>query len=180
MSTLKILGISGSLREGSFNTQLMKAAIASYGAADVEIADLNLPLYDGDLEAKGIPDAVTKLGAQIAAADAIIVASPEYNKGISGVLKNALDWASRVPGDGLRSKPTLLIGAAAGRTGGETAYFMTRNCLSQLGAVVLATPAVLVAGAHNEFNEDGTLKSEQYQKSLDNGVAALRKVTLNG
>ena len=158
----------------------MKAAIASYGAADVEIADLNLPLYDGDLEAKSIPDAVTKLGAQIAAADAIIVASPEYNKGISGVLKNALDWASRVPGDGLLGKPTLLIGAAAGRTGGETAYFMTRNCLSQLGAVVLATPAVLVAGAHNEFNEDGTLKSEQYQKSLDNGVAALRKVTLNG
>ena len=91
MAIPKILGISGSLREASFNTQLIKAAIASYGTADVEIADLNLSLYDGDLEAKGIPEMVTKLGAQIAAADVLIVASPEYNKGISGVLKNALD-----------------------------------------------------------------------------------------
>lgn len=177
MSTPKVLGLSGSLREASFNTKLLKAAIASYGAADVEIADLNLPLYDGDLEAKGIPDGVSKLAAQIEAADAIIVASPEYNKGISGVLKNALDWSSRVPGDGLRGKPTLLIGAAAGRTGGETAYFMARNCLSQLGAAVLATPAVLVAGAHGEFNEDGTLKSAQYQKSLDGAVAVLREIS---
>ncbi len=177
MSNLKILGLSGSLRTASFNTQLLKAAIASFGTADVEIADLNLPLYDGDLEAKGMPDAVTKLGAQIAAADALIVANPEYNKGISGVLKNGLDWASRVPGDIFRGKPTLLIGAAAGRTGGETAYFMSRNCLAQLRAAVLATPAVLVAGAHNEFNEDGTLKSELYQKNLDAAVATLRKVT---
>ncbi|WP_293451578.1 NADPH-dependent FMN reductase [Planktotalea sp.] len=178
MTTPKILGISGSLRAGSNNTMLLKAAIASYGAAEVEIADLNLPLYDGDLEAKGIPDAVTKLGAQIVAADAIIIASPEYNKGISGVLKNALDWASRVPGDVFRGKPTLLIGAAAGRTGGETAYFMTRNCLSQLGAAVLATPAVLVAGSYAEFNEDGTLKSEQYQESLDKSVVVLRSTSV--
>ncbi|MEN8893057.1 NADPH-dependent FMN reductase [Planktotalea arctica] len=180
MSELKLLGLSGSLRAGSFNTQLMKAAITSFGAAEVEIGDLNLPLYDGDLEAKGIPEAVTKLAAQIAAADAIIVANPEYNKGISGVLKNALDWSSRVPGDAFRGKPTLLIGAAAGRTGGETAYFMTRNCLAQLGAAVLATPAVLVAGAYGEFNEDGTLKSEVYQKSLDGGIAALREVCARG
>lgn len=177
MATPKILGISGSLRKDSFNTKLLKAAITSYDAADVEIADINLPLYDGDLEAKGLPEAVLKLAAQIEAADALIIASPEYNKGISGVLKNALDWASRVPGNVFAAKPTLLIGAAAGRTGGETAYFMTRNCLSQLGAVVLATPAVLVAGVHNEFNENGTLKSEQYQKTLDNAVATLRSVS---
>lgn len=177
MSQPKILGISGALREGSFNTKLLKAAITSFGPAEVDIADLNLPLYDGDLEANGMPEAVSKLAAQVNAADAIIIASPEYNKGIPGVLKNALDWVSRVPGDNFRGKPTLLIGAAAGRTGGETAYFMTRNCLAQLGAAVLATPAVLVAGAHNEFNEDGTLKSELYQKSLDNGVAVLRDVT---
>ena len=177
MATPKILGISGSLRKDSFNTKLLKAAITSYGAAEVEIADINLPLYDGDLEAKGLPEAVLKLAAQIEAADALIIASPEYNKGISGVLKNALDWASRVPGNVFAAKPTLLIGAAAGRTGGETAYFMTRNCLSQLGAVVLATPAVLVAGVHNEFNENGTLKSEQYQKTLDNAVATLRSVS---
>ena len=180
MATPKILGISGSLRAGSFNTMLLKAAIASYGDADAQIADINLPLYSGDVEAEGMPKAVTTLTEQIKAADAIIIASPEYNKGISGVLKNALDWSSRVPGNVLAAKPTLLIGAAAGRTGGETAYFMTRNCLSQLGAVVLATPAVLVAGVHNEFNDDGTLKSAQYQKTLDNATATLRNVTVHG
>ncbi len=178
MTTPKVLGISGSLRAASFNTKLMQAAIISFGDADVSVADLNLPLYDGDLEAKSIPETVTTLAAQVAQADAIIVSSPEYNKGISGVLKNALDWVSRVEGNVFAAKPTLLIGAAAGRTGGETAYFMTRNCLSQLGAVVLATPAVLVAGAFKEFNDDGSLKSEQYQKSLDTAVATLRNVTV--
>ena len=179
MSDLKLLGISGSLRAGSFNTKLLKAAMASFGAVESDIADLNLPLYDGDLEAQGLPESVIKLGAQIAAADAIIVANPEYNKGISGVLKNALHWASRVEGNVFAAKPTLLIGAAAGRTGGEAAYFMSRNCLAQLGAVVLATPAVLVAGVHNEFNDDGTLKSAQYQKSLDSAVDTLRNVTVH-
>lgn len=173
MPTLNVLGLSGSLRADSFNTKLLTSAIASFGAAQVQIGDLHLPLYDGDLEAKGIPEAVTELAAQIAAADAIIIASPEYNKGISGALKNALDWVSRVPGNAFKGKPILVIGAAAGRTGGETAYYMTRNCLAALGADVLAVPAVLVAGAHNEFNEDGTLKSERYQAGLDAGVEAL-------
>lgn len=176
MSQLKLIGLSGSLRAGSFNTKLLKAAMASFGPAEAQITDLNLPLYDGDLEAEGIPEAVTKLAEQISDADAIIVANPEYNKGITGVLKNALDWVSRVPGNAFRAKPTLVIGAAAGRTGGETSYYMTRNCLAPLGAAVLATPAVLVAGAPGEFNDDGTLKSERYQESLDAAVATLRKV----
>lgn len=173
--TLKLVGISGSLRAESFNTKLLKAAISSFGEADVTIGDIRLPLYDGDLEAQGIPDEVEELAARIAEADAIIISSPEYNKGITGALKNALDWVSRVPGNAFRAKPTLVIGAAAGRAGGETAHYMTRHCLAPLGAAVLATPAVLVAGAHNEFTEDGTLKSEQYQKNLDQVVATLRQ-----
>lgn len=179
MPDLKLLGLSGSLRAESFNTKLLKAAMTSFDAADSSIGDLNLPLYDGDLEAKGIPDSVTALAAQVAAADAIIISSPEYNKGISGVLKNGLDWISRVPGGAFKGKPVLIIGAAAGRTGGETAYFMTRSCVDQLGANVLAVPAVLVAGAFKEFGEDGTLKSEQYQASLDSAVAALKSVASN-
>jgi len=177
MPTLNLLGLSGSLRAGSFNTKLLGAAIVSFGPADATIADLHLPLYDGDLEShEGIPSAVQTLADQIAAADAIIVANPEYNKGITGVLKNALDWVSRTEGGVFRGKPTLVIGAAAGRTGGETSYYMTRNCLAPLGAAVLATPAVLIAGVQNEFNEDGTLKSDRYQASLDDAVATLRKV----
>ncbi|MGB7319705.1 MAG: NADPH-dependent FMN reductase [Planktotalea sp.] len=177
MSTPKLLGLSGSLRSGSFNTMLLKAAMTSFGEADTTIGDLELPLYDGDLEAEGIPAKVSKLAEQIAAADAIIIANPEYNKGISGVLKNALDWVSRTPGSAFRGKPTLVIGAAAGRTGGETSYYMTRNCLAPLGAAVLATPAVLIAAVHTEFNEDGTLKSERYQEGLDAAVATLRTVS---
>lgn len=175
MSQMSVLGLSGSLRSGSFNTQLLKAAIRSFGDAASVIADLNLPLYDGDLETRdGIPAAVQTLADQIAAADAVIIANPEYNKGISGVLKNALDWVSRTDGGVFRGKPTLVIGAAAGRTGGETSYYMTRNCLAPLGAAVLATPAVLIAGAQGEFNDDGSLKSERYQQSLDSAVATLR------
>jgi len=179
MSEMKILGLSGSLRADSFNTKLLAAAMTSFGSAQGEVADLNLPLYDGDLEAKGLPEAVTTLGQQIANADAVIIASPEYNKGISGVLKNALDWVSRTPDNAFQAKPTLVIGAAAGRTGGEAAYYMTRNCLVPLGAAVLATPEVLVAGSFAEFNEDGTLKSEMYQEGLDAAVAALRQVAAN-
>ena len=177
MTQPNLLGLSGALRSNSFNTQLLQAAMTSFGPATAQIADLRFPLYDGDLEsADGIPAPVQTLADQIAAADAIIVANPEYNKGITGVLKNALDWVSRVPGGVFAGKPTLVIGAAAGRTGGETAYYMTRNCLAPLGALVLATPAVLIASAHTEFNADGTLKSERYQASLDSAVAALRRI----
>lgn len=175
MSVPKLVGISGSLRTGSFNTKLLHAAIASFGEAEVSIGDLNLPLYNGDLETgESKPAPVEALAAQIAAADAVIIASPEYNKGIPGVLKNALDWVSRVPGKPFGDTPVLLINAAAGRTGGETAHYHIRHCLSPLGAHVLPVPAVLIAGAHGEFNEDGTLKSERYQASLDSAVAALR------
>ncbi len=175
MSTPNLVGISGSLRAGSFNTMLLNAAIASFGDADVTIGDLNLPLYSGDLETpESRPAPVEVLAGQIAAADAIIIASPEYNKGIPGVLKNALDWVSRVPGKVFNGKPVLLINAAAGRTGGETAHYHVRHCLAPLGAHVLPVPAVLIASAYSEFNEDGSLKSERYQASLDSAVAALR------
>ncbi|MEM9581320.1 MAG: NADPH-dependent FMN reductase [Pseudomonadota bacterium] len=178
MPELKLLGLSGSLRAGSFNTKLLTAAMTSFGETSKATGDLNLPLYSGDTEAEGIPQSVETLARQVAEADAIIIANPEYNKGITGVLKNALDWISRVPGNAFRGKPTLVIGAAAGRTGGETSYYMTRNCLAPLGATVLATPAVLIAGASNEFNDDGTLKSDRYQSSLDAAVATLREVAL--
>lgn len=174
MSDLSLLGLSGSLRAGSFNTMLLKAAITAFGPAQSKIGDLALPLYDGDVEAQGLPEGVTRLAKQVAEANALIIANPEYNKGISGVLKNALDWLSRAPDKVLDGKPMLVIGGAAGRTGGETSYYMTRNCLAPLGANVLATPALLVAGVHGEFNEDGSLKSERYQEHLAQSVAALR------
>lgn len=175
MADLILLTISGSLRKGSFNTMLVREAARAFGPAEVTEADLHLPLYDGDLEdAEGIPAAVRKLADQIKAADAIVISSPEYNKGIPGVLKNALDWLSRVPGGVLKNKPTVVISAAAGRTGGETAQFMVLSCLAQLQVRLLLGPGVLVAGARNEFDENGNLTNERYKETLTTRMQALR------
>jgi chromate reductase len=173
-----LLTISGSLRKGSFNRMLLVEAAMAFGPATVHEADLNLPLYDGDLEAaKGIPANVQTLAHQISSADAIVVSSPEYNKGISGVLKNALDWISRVEGIAFKDKPTIVIAAAAGRTGGEAAYIMTQSCLTQLQAHLLPGPAVLLAGAMNEFDAGGRLTNAQYMQTLTTRMQALRGST---
>ena len=175
MADPKLLTISGSLRKGSYNRMLLRAAADAFGPAEVTDADLHLPLYDGDLEdAEGIPDKVQTLADQISAADAIVIASPEYNKGIPGVLKNALDWVSRVPGNVLKNKPVVVVSAAAGRTGGETAQFMVLSCLAQLQVKLVLGPAVLVAGAGNEFDGEGNLTNDRYLKTLETRMQALR------
>lgn len=176
MANPKLLTISGSLRKGSYNRQLLAVAVEAFGPADVTDADLNLPLYDGDLEeAQGIPDSVTKLAAQVTEADAIMIASPEYNKGIPGVLKNAFDWISRVPGGAFKGKPCIVMSAAAGRTGGETANYMVISCLQALQPRLLPGPMVLVAGAQNEFDEAGKMSNELYLKTIAARMEALRE-----
>ncbi len=175
MANPNLLTISGSLRKGSYNRKLLAVAVDAFGAADVTEADLNLPLYDGDLEeADGIPESVTKLAEQVAGADAILIASPEYNKGIPGVLKNAFDWISRVPGGAFNGKPCVVMSAAAGRTGGEVANYMVTACLLALGPRLLPGPMVLVAGAHNEFDETGKMSNEIYLKAIQARMDALR------
>jgi len=170
-----LLTISGSLRKGSYNRMLLANASQAFGPATVLEADLNLPLYDGDLEAnEGIPSAVQTLVDQITKADAIVISAPEYNKGISGVLKNALDWISRVDTPVLKDKPTVILAAAAGRTGGETAYFMAHSILTQFQAHLLPGPSVLVAAAMNEFDQDGSLTNAQYMQTLTTRMQALR------
>lgn len=175
MSTPRLLTISGSLRRGSYNRMLLREAAAAFGPAEVTEADLDLPLYNGDLEdAQGIPAPVTRLTEQIAAADAIVISSPEYNKGITGVLKNALDWISRVDGAAFRQKPTVVMSANAGRTGGETGQYMLLACLVPLQAHVLPGRVLAVAGAHTEFDESGRLTGEGYRKTLATRMQALR------
>ena len=175
MATPRLLTMSGSLRKGSYNRMLLAEATRLFGEAEVTTGDLALPLYDGDLEeAEGVPEAVHTLVQQITAADAVIIGAPEYNKGITGVLKNALDWISRVPGGALKDKPTVVISASAGRTGGETSQFMTQHCLSQHQARLIPGPAVCVAGAMNAFDEDGRIKDETTIKLLDQRMERLR------
>lgn len=170
-----LLTISGSLRKGSFNRMLLHEAVETFGSAHVIETDLDLPLYNGDDEdAHGLPDKVRTLVKQIEAADAVVIATPEYNKGITGVLKNALDWISRAEGMVLRGKPTVVISANAGRTGGETGQFMTISCLVQLQARLLFGPPVLVAAAQDQFDETGRLTTKSYITALETRMQALR------
>lgn len=181
MADPRLLTISGSLRKGSYNRMLLRLAAEAFGPAEVSEGDLHLPLYDGDLEAaEGVPEKVQRLAQQIREADAVVIAAPEYNKGITGVLKNALDWVSRVPGSAFRGKPTVVISASAGRTGGETAQFMTLSCLTQLQARLIPGTAVLIAGAPDAFDAEGNLRNEMSRKLLSDRMAGLRAELARG
>ena len=173
--TTRLLGISGSLRRESANTKLMREALRLYGEAETAEADLHLPLYDGDLEeAQGIPPEVQRLADQIASADAVVISGPEYNKGISGVLKNALDWVSRTEGKPFADKPVAIMSAAAGRAGGERTQTMLRSCLVPFRTRILQGPEVLVAQGREQFDDMGRLTGERYEKTLRTLMQALR------
>lgn len=170
-----LLGLSGSLRAGSFNRKLLAEAARRFGEADYIEGDLNLPLYNGDLEeAEGIPAAVQKLADQIAAADAVLISTPEYNKGISGVMKNALDWVSRTKGGPWAGKPVAILSATAGRAGGERAQVMLRNCMVAFRPRILQGPEMLLAQTSEQFDEKGRLTGDIYIKTLTDLMAALR------
>lgn len=165
MTTL--LGISGSLRKASTNTMLMRQAARVFDADTFVEGDIRLPLYDGDVEDnEGIPAAVQTLADQINAADAVIISTPEYNKSISGSLKNALDWVSRTEGAPWAGKPVAIMSAAAGRAGGERTQFALRLCLMPFRPRLLQGPEVLVAQSSKQFDAEGNLINEQNMKGL--------------
>lgn len=171
----KLLGISGSLRKASTNTLLLQNAADIFGADDYTLADISLPLYNGDLEeSEGVPASVQKLSDQIAAADAVIISTPEYNKAISGSLKNALDWVSRTKGGPWNNKPVAIMSAAAGRAGGERAQFSLRLAMMAFRPEILQGPEVLLANSSNEFDENGKLTGEIYIKMLTELMDALK------
>lgn len=169
-----LLGLSGSLRREATNTKLIRAAAASYGGAFRE-GNLRLPLYDGDLEEEsGIPADVQALADLIAGAEAVVISTPEYNKGLSGVLKNALDWVSRTKGGPWAGKPVAIMSAAAGRAGGERAQFSLRHCMTAFRPDILQGPELMVAASHNAFDEQGALTDDFAQKLLDELMTALK------
>jgi len=162
----ELLLIAGSLRASSVNRKLAAEAgrlfdgTASFGSID-------LPLYNGDIEDReGIPASVRTLFDQIDAADAVVIATPEYNQSFPGVLKNALDWVSRVKGNPWLDKPVALVSATAGRSGGARAQFALRLAMVQFQPRLLNGPEVMVAGAVKEFDEDDQLTNDRYLKSL--------------
>lgn len=170
---MKLLCISGALRAESTNTKLVQEAARLFGPADVTMGDLHLPLYDGDIEAAGIPTEVQALADQIAGADAIVMATPEYNGAVPGVVKNALDWISRVEGSPWAGKPVAILSAAAGRAGGQTGQFSLRTAMIPFAANILP-PAVMVGASFAAFDDDGRLKDDTAIDKLTTHMAALR------
>ena len=178
---LKILGISGSLRRASFNTGLLRAAreIAPEGM-EMTIFDLrDLPLYNGDVEDQGDPSAVSDLKSAIRQCDGLLFATPEYNWGTSGVLKNAIDWASRDRGEGsLMGKPATIMGAG-GRAGTARAQTQLLEILAETGALVMVKPGVTVAAfTPMKFDSDGDLIDRDTRKMLGRHLQEFAKWTV--
>jgi chromate reductase, NAD(P)H dehydrogenase (quinone) len=160
--SVSVLGICGSLRHGSFNMATLRAAIALQPAGmSVTVADIaQIPLYNEDVRQQGFPPPVETLRRQIAAADAILFACPEYNYSMTGVLKNAIDWASRPPDQPFAGKPCAIIGAAAGMAGSARAQYDLRRACVFLDMHPLNKPEVLIGQAQTKFDADGNLLDE--------------------
>src|SRR4051812_6945749 len=180
MSAIRILGISGSLRSGSHNTALLRAAALSLPSeAELEVYDglRDLPPYDADLDTpEAEPDAVAQLRAAIAEADGVLISTPEFNGSIPGALKNALDWASRpFPDNALKGKPVAVVGASTGLFGAAWAQAEVRKVLGIIGADTI-TEELPVGQAHTAFGDDGHLTEPDLRGALDEllGVLAAR------
>lgn len=177
---LRVLGFAGSLRKGSYNRALIEAAgeVAPRGMA-LEPYDLSpIPLYNEDVRAEGMPPAVEAFRAAIAGADALLIATPEYNYSIPGVLKNAIDWASRPPDQPFDGKPVALVGASPSRLGTARAQYHLRQCFVYLNGFVLNQSEILVANASALFDENGRLTDEATRARLGELLAALREAVL--
>ena len=161
--TIRILGIAGSLRASSYNRRLLEAAVAlaPVGTSVIVYDRLHtVPLFNEDLEGTSEPslDGVAQLRAAVEQADALLIATPEYNQSIPGVLKNAIDWMSRSPSV-LRGKPVALLGATVGEWGTRHAQAAARHTLFACGAELVQVPHLYLRKAANLFADDGMLDS---------------------
>ena len=179
-SRLKVLGLSGSLRKGSFNTAALRAAQALAPAGvTIEIFDLSpIPLYNEDVRAAGFPSPVEALRGAIKSADALLISTPEYNYSISGVLKNAIDWASRPPDQPFDDKPIALMGASGGQFGTARAQYHLRQVFVYLNGRVLNRPEIMIGAAPTRFDGDGALIDETSRTLVAALVAGLRDWTI--
>jgi len=172
---LTILGIAGSLRAGSLNRALLRAAaeLAPEGMV-IELFDLApVPLYNGDVEAGGDPPGVASFKQAIAAADGVLMATPEYNHGVPGVMKNAVDWASRPPrGAPLGGKPAGIIGASPGITGTARGQSQLRQAFEFTNSYCMPQPELLVFRAHEKFDAEGRLTDAATAEHLARYLAA--------
>ena len=175
---IRVLGITGSLRDASFNTALLMAAAELLPPEmTLEIIDLaDLPMFDVDTE-KPFPESVAQFREKVARADAVLISTPEYNSSISGVLKNALDWASRAPEPPFTGKPVAIMGASTGVFGTARAQLQLRQVLTHIGALVLSKPEVMVARAADSFDDEDRLVNETTRGFLQSLLAGLGEWT---
>ncbi len=167
----KVLGISGSLRRGSYNTALLRAATGLMPQeATLEVASIRgVPLYDGDVEAQGIPASVSQLKEAVVAADGVLLVTPEYNNSIPGVFKNVIDWLSRPPADARRvfgGRRFAIIGASPGPYGTTLSQSAWLPVMRTLGVQLWTGGRLMVSRANTVFDESGTLKDATTEEAL--------------
>jgi len=168
--TFDIVAISGSLRKGSYNTMLLNAVLArapeTFASEVLSFGDF--PVYDGDLEeARGIPEPVRAMQERIRRADAVIIATPEYNFSIPGPLKNAIDWLSRGKSQPFKGKRVGIVGASGGPVGTARSQYHLRQSLQGLEALVMPRPEIFCGVAQDKFSADGTLHDEGTKKVIE-------------
>lgn len=176
---MKIAAIAGSLRNDSFNKKLLNNAISFLNGHLVDVIDLktlNLPVYDSDLQTAGFPENVLELSVRIKASDALIIATPEYNFGIPGGLKNAIDWVSRSPEKPLHNKTAFLMGASTGGFGAIRGIYALRQTLLLFNIIALPQ-TVTLSYADKAFDENGKLTDEKISAQLKAGCEELLRVT---
>ncbi len=166
---LRLVVLLGSLRQGSFNAALARA-LPDLAPESVTITDLgsigDFPHYDADLQAAGFAPAVVAMGEAIAAADGVIIVTPEYNYSVPGVLKNALDWLSRMSPQPFVGKPVAIQTASPGGLGGVRAQYHLRQILVFLDAIVLNKPEVMVAGVAGKVGGEPSLLQDQATRAF--------------
>ena len=177
MAPYKILGICGSLRSKSYNRSALHAA-AELMPPSMQLSIANydaIALFNQDVQEQGIPGPVTQLAEEIRAADALLIASPEYNFSISGVLKNAIDWLTRVPVQPFKDKPVALMSASAGPLGGARHQYEIRKILGSQDALVLTRPEVFIGLAQTKFDASGKLTDEMSRKVVSDQMLAFER-----
>ncbi|MEO6625906.1 MAG: NADPH-dependent FMN reductase [Burkholderiaceae bacterium] len=177
MANFKVLGICGSLRAKSINRHALRAAseVMPEGM-QMTIANIDaIPLFNQDVQDAGMPAAVLALAAEVRGADALLIASPEYNFSVSGVLKNAIDWLSRVPEQPFKDKPAAILSASPGPMGGGRHQYELRKILGCLEAVVLTKPEVFINLAGSKFDAEGNLADAASRKAVTDQMAAFAR-----
>ncbi len=177
-NSLNVLALAGSLRRDSYNRRLLSSVRAhAREAFSISIFDdlLTVPMFNEDLEADGGPSGVRQLGAAVAGADALLIATPEYNQGIPGVVTNVLDWLSRGEPDLLAGKPVGILGATIGPWGTRLAQAALRQSLAACGALVMPAPQIYLRNAADAFDNDGNLTDERARAAVASFLASFRE-----